>query len=372
MPSTAQPIHTVIGGAHLFRHDVAAKLGRLALAAFETHGHLLPCSPEIRERVKAKLEATPVEDYRIDFEDGYGVRQAQEENAHAVAAALEMVRGMKEGTLPLFCGVRPRPFAGHTRGRSLETLRRFFDTLTSGSGGRIPENFTVSLPKVSRPEEVHAFFTALSVLGADIPIEIMIETPAALRNIGDLMEAARGRCRAVCFGPYDFTSACGIPSVAQGLRHPLCHYARSHMAVALAQSGVWLVDGPTSVLPIGDALESAWQTQWEDIRNALSTGFFQGWDLHPAQLPLRYAAVFTYFQESLPAAASRMKNFLEQSAQATRVGGFFDDAATALGLRNFFMRAVGCGAITEAELQANHGLNLAAMNFDALPSAQAK
>src|SRR5262249_35681278 len=156
----------------------------------------------------------------------------------------------------------------------------------------------------------------------------MVETPDALRNVRGLVAAARERCRGVHFGPYDFTSACGVLSAAQGLRHPLCTHARNHMLIELAGSSVWLSDGPTNVVPIGSKQEisAGWSIQWEDIRHSLASGFYQGWDLHPAQLPVRYAAIYSFFADHLPAARARMKNFVEQSSQATRVGNAFDDA----------------------------------------------
>ena len=81
-------------------------------------------------------------------------------------------------------------------------------------------------------------------------------------------------------------------------------------------------------------------------------GFYQGWDLHPAQLPTRYAAVYA-FLESLDAASERLRNFVEKAAKATLVGDVFDDAATGQGLLNYFLRATNCGALTEEEaLQA--------------------
>jgi hypothetical protein len=87
-------------------------------------------------------------------------------------------------------------------------------------------------------------------------------------------------------------------------------------------------------------------------------GFYQGWDLHPAQLPVRYAAVYSFFLEGLGAASTRLKNFIEKAAQATRVGEVFDDAASGQGLLNFFLRGISCGAITEGEAQ-KAGLTLA-------------
>ncbi len=342
-----QPIHTVYGGGHLFRYDVADKLGRLALKAFDAHRAMLPGNEEVHQRVRSRLEWIPVQDFRIDFEDGYGYRVREEEDAHANAAAGQVAQGMQSGTLPPFLGVRPKSFHAATRARAVRTLRIFFQALPNP-----PEHFVVTLPKVSSEEEVQSLCNVLDDLGVPCPIELMVETPEALRRIDALVAAAGTRCRGAHFGPYDFTSSCGIPSASQSLRHPLCTHARNQMLIALAGSGIWLSDGPTAVLPLGDSVATAWQTQWDDIHHALSCGFYQGWDLHPAQIPLRYAAVFSFFHSSLPETARRIRNFQEKEAQATRVGSSFDDEATARGLRIFLDRAVSCGAVTPPELAA--------------------
>ena len=94
------------------------------------------------------------------------------------------------------------------------------------------------------------------------------------------------------------------------------------------------------------------------MRHSLVTGFYQGWDLHPAQLPSRYAAVYAFFLEGLDAASERLTNFVQKAAQATLVGDVFDDAATGQGLLNYFLRAMNCGAITEDEAVEKSGLTL--------------
>ena len=62
------------------------------------------------------------------------------------------------------------------------------------------------------------------------------------------------------------------------------------------------------------------------------------WDLHPAQLPSRYAAVYAFYLSALDAATRRLRAFIDKAAQATLVGDVFDDAATGQGLLNFFVR----------------------------------
>jgi hypothetical protein len=189
-----------------------------------------------------------------------------------------------------------------------------------------------------------------------------------------MVELTHGRCVGAHFGPYDYTSSLGITSHNQHLLHPACHFARSTMLMTLAGSGIALSDGPTNILPIpphrGDDLNEiqraenrvvvhrAWRLHYQHVRDALYNGFYQGWDLHPAQFPVRYAAVYSFFLEGLEAASERLRNFIRMAMQATRVGDVFDDAATGQGLLNYFLRAMSCGAVPESDIPALTGLTL--------------
>jgi hypothetical protein len=192
----------------------------------------------------------------------------------------------------------------------------------------------------------------------------------------ELVAAARGRCTAAHFGTYDYTAACGITAAYQHMMHPACDFAKGFMQVALAGTGVWLSDGATNIMPVAPhraakdgpaltpaqleenrlAVHQAWRLHVQHIQHSLINGFYQGWDLHPAQLPTRYAAVYAFFLESLDAASERLRNFVAKAAQATLVGDVFDDAATGQGLLNYFLRAINCGAITESEALPLTGL----------------
>ena len=96
-------------------------------------------------------------------------------------------------------------------------------------------------------------------------------------------------------------------------------------------------------------MHRAWKTHYDDVRTSLRQAYYQGWDLHPAQLPTRYAAVFAFFLEARDEASLRLKTFVAKAAQATLVGNVFDDAATGQGLLNFFLRGSSCGALTTDE-----------------------
>src|ERR687894_2768470 len=98
-----------------------------------------------------------------------------------------------------------------------------------------------------------------------------------------------------------------------------------------------------------DAVHRAWKLHFDDVQHSLMSAFYQGWDLHPAQLPTRYAAVYAFFLSARPAATARLRNFVEKAAQATLVGDVFDDAATGQGLLNFFARGLSAGALTLEE-----------------------
>jgi len=195
-------------------------------------------------------------------------------------------------------------------------------------------------------------------------------------NVLPLVEAGRGRCVAAHFGTYDYTASLNITAAYQRMRHITCDFAKSVMQVALAGTGIWLSDGSTTVMPVPihrraantpalspqqtaenrASVHNAWRMHYDDVRHSLESGFYQGWDLHPAQLVTRYAAVYTFFLTGVEQQGARLRNFVERAAQATLVGDVFDDAATGQGLLNFFFRAINCGALTEDEAVAMTGV----------------
>jgi citrate lyase beta subunit len=372
-----QPIHTVYGGAHLFSADIATKLGKLALAALDEHaptadvfarvlGIPQESDPQlaatIRQRVVRKLRREPVEDFRIDFEDGYGTRADAEEDGHAESAAEQMATGHATAVLPPFVGIRIKPLSHELHQRSLRTLDIFVSTLARAGNKRLPPNFVVTIPKLMSTEHVATVARACDVLErrlklprGTLKLELMIETPQSIlaadgtSALRALVAAGAGRVRGAHFGTYDYTALCGITASWQQMRHPVCDFAKHMMQVALAQSGVFLSDGATNVLPIPPDVHRAWKQHYDDVRHSLINGFYQGWDLHPAQLPTRYAAVYAFFLSARPAATTRLRNFVNKAAQATLVGDVFDDAATGQGLLNFFVRGLSAGALTMTE-----------------------
>ena len=392
-----QAVHTVYGGAHLFKADSAQKLGAVALRSLEyapdaqTLADLLGISaPEkIYARIVEKLRREAVEDFRLDFEDGYGNRPDEEEDGHAASAAGEVARGLAAGTLPPFIGIRIKPLNEDLRARSIRTLDIFMTALLRETAGKLPAGFVITVPKIQLPEQMTAavrFFEILerknNLEPGTLKIEPMIETPQAIINgegrlgLHSLVDAAKGRCRSVHFGVYDYTASCGITAAYQAMRHPACDFARQVMLVSMAGTGIHLSDGATNILPVDphrasegkpltsdqlrqnrEAVHGAWRLGFDDNMHSLRNGFFQGWDLHPAQFVTRYAAVYHFFLGSLESASNRLKTFVEKAALASLFGDVFDDAATGQGLLNFFLRGMACGAITEDEALAT-GLSL--------------
>ena len=399
--ATRQPVHTVYGGAHLFSADLAQKLGAAALRTLDeyapdaaTLARVFEMPPalaaRIRPRIVDKLKEEPVEDFRIDFEDGFGTRPDEEEDRFAREAAGQVAQGSAAHTLPPGIGIRIKTLSEELKGRSLRTLDLFLTALLNQTRSSLPSGFVITLPKVTSPAQVKALADACDEIecarglahGA-LSLELMVETTQSIFSaegglaLPALVAAGDGRVIGAHFGTYDYTAALSITAAHQQMTHPACDFAKQVIQVALAGTPVRLSDGATNLMPVGphrpvgggvlseaqrrenaEVVHHAWRVHAEHIRHSLVGGFYQGWDLHPAQLPSRYASVYAFFLEGMDAASGRLRNFVAKAAQATLVGDVFDDAATGQGLLNYFLRAVNCGAMSEAEAIERSGLTL--------------
>jgi citrate lyase beta subunit len=423
-----QPVHTVYGGANLFKADTCVKMGEIALKNLITYApnfvvladvlHLpgfieLPSSEKkIEKLVKQldrmsekkrkneptwlpytiynktikKLKKEAVEDFRIDFEDGFGNRPDEEEDVTAITAANELAKGMKNKTISPFIGIRIIPFTEDLKYRGVRTLDIFLTTLLEKTKGKLPENFVVMLPKVTIPEQVTTLIRLFEIIEQKnnlvpgcLKMETMVEATQIImddegRNpLMSIIRASEGRCIAAHFGTYDYTASCGITAKYQTMAHAVCDFAHHMTKVALGGTGIFLSDGATNIMPIApnrgdklskekikenfDSVHNAWRIGYGHTMHSLINGFYQGWDLNPAQLPMRYAATYSFFLNSYDDAVFRLKTFVERAAISTLTGDIFDDAATGQGLLNFFLRALNCGAISEQEATAT-GLTL--------------
>jgi citrate lyase beta subunit len=418
-----QPVHTVYGGANLFKSDTCIKMGEIALKNLQAYapnfvaladvlqlqGFLdLPSSEKkieklvkkldrmsdknrrtdpvwlpwsIYNKIIKKLKTEPVEDFRIDFEDGFGNRPDDEEDATAQNAAIELAKGMKNKTISPFIGIRIKPFTEDLKSRGVRTLDIFLTTLLEKTKGKLPDNFVVMLPKVTIPEQVVTLVRLFEVIEkknnlatGSLKMETMVEATQIImdeegRNpLMKIIRASEGRCIAAHFGTYDYTASCGITAKYQTMAHPVCDFAHHMTKVALGGTGIFLSDGATNVIPVAPnrgeklsreklkentaSVHNAWRIGYSHTMHSLINGFYQGWDLNPAQLPMRYAATYNFFLSSYDDAVFRLKTFVERSAISTLTGDIFDDAATGQGLLNFFLKALNCGAITEKEALA--------------------
>ena len=419
------PVHVVYGGADRFSAETPNKLGKLALKSLETFApnfvefanafwlkgcDTLPLYEDIiadlefklienAEKVKhenfpawfawttynrtiEKIKREPIEDFRIDFEDGFGIRSDEEEDKHALNASEQLaISTLNSQYSTHFCGFRIKSFQSETYFRAVRTLELFLSNLFEKTNGILPNNFVVTLPKITRAEEVTVLDKILSEFEREhnlpqnsIKIEIMIETPEAVLNARQIALSAKNRIVAAHFGAYDYTASFGITAVHQHLKHDACDFARNFMQISLSPLGIRLSDSVTTEMPIpihkGENLsaqqveenklvvQKAWRLHFNNVTHSLINGFYQSWDLHPAQIVARYAAVYSFFLESFESQANRLKSFMDKATKATISGNQFDDAASAQGLLNYFLRGLSCGALLENEVANSIGLSI--------------
>lgn len=396
-----QPVHVVYGGAHMFQAGTIEKLSGLALTSFDALVHngeslktLLGESWDAKfaetvfSKVKHKLETHAIEDYRIDFEDGYGARAEDEEDRHAKESAEALVEALRAKRVRSKIGFRIKPLSISATKRSLRTLLQFVNAFCAAGGRETGiHHLIVTLPKVTSVAQVQGLVEILAKLEVEqkLPqnffmVELLIETPEAFLDIDGnipllgMIDAAGGRCTSLHFGLYDFTSSLGIGSAGQAIDHTACDFARMWMQVATSLApGVGVSDGIINILPIpkhrGENLSAsqqeenqkglteAWRYNYQMMMRSLDRGFYQGWDLHPSQVPIRHIANHVYVLREFPTAMKRMSGFANHSAQANRVGSFFDDRASVLGLLNFASRSIASGILNDKDFR-DQGIDL--------------
>ena len=373
-----QPVHTVYLPADRFGADSPREWGAQALAALAEYapdaaafaratGLAEELAARVRPLVEAKLASEPVEDLRIDFEDGYGIRAEATEDAHARAAARALAVICGGPGAPPFCGLRCKSLEPATRRRAIATLDVFLGAL-AGAGRPLPDGFVLTLPKVTSVAQVPAMAVACERLEAAhglpagrLMFEVQVETPQLIvgadgtATVARCVHAAAGRLVGLHYGTYDYSAAVGIAAAQQSLAHPAADHARAVMQAAAAGTGVRLSDGSSNVLPIGgpDAVTAAWRLHAGLVLRSLERGFYQGWDLHPAQLVSRYAATFAFYLQGMPAAAERLGGY------AARAAAGLEEPATARALAGYLLRGLECGAFGEDEVRAASGLGRA-------------
>jgi citrate lyase beta subunit len=385
-PGTRQPVHTVYVPGDVFASDTIRSWGDQALAALDEHAPdaaslaaVLGLSDELAvpvyDRVRAKLEREPVEDLRIDFEDGYGGRGDAEEDAHAARAARLITEAYAQGTAAPYMGIRMKCMEAAVRDRGIRTLDIFLTGLIEADG--LPDGLVLTLPKVTYTEQVTAMVRLLEEFekarGLDagrIGFEIQIETSQSIlaadgtAAVARMIDAAEGRVTGLHYGTFDYSACLGVSAAYQAGDHPAADHAKAVMQVAAAGTGVRVSDGSTNVLPVGttEKVHDAWRLHYGLTRRALARAYYQGWDMHPGHLPTRYAAVFAFYREGFEQAAARL------SAYANHAGGdVMDEPATAKALSSYLLRGIDCGALDTAEVARLTGLTRADLDGFAAP-----
>ncbi|MFE1321848.1 DUF6986 family protein [Kitasatospora phosalacinea] len=381
-PGSRQPVHTVYVPADTFGAGTVREWGAQALAAFDEHagtpGRLAEALgvaddallADVHARVRTKLEREPVEDLRIDFEDGYGPRPDAEEDAEAVRVARLVAAAVADGSAPPYVGIRTKCMEAPVRARGIRTLELFLGTLLAAGG--LPDGLVLTLPKVTHAAQVTALVRLLEdferragLPAGRIGFEIQIETTQAIlgpdgrATVALMIGAAEGRATGLHYGTFDYSAACGVSAAHQSMDHPAADHAKAVMQVAAAGTGVRLSDGSTNVVPTGttEQVHAAWRLHHGLVRRSLARAYYQGWDMHPAHLPTRYAAVYAFYREGLDAACTRLAAYVAKAG-----GDVMDEPATARALSGYVLRGLDCGAVDLAEVTGRTGLDRARLD----------
>ena len=379
------PHQTLYVPADRVTRSTTAESGAEALRLIEAHaadadafvdafGIPAEVADRTRERTLAKLERLPVEDLRIDFDDGYAARPDDEEDRHAETAARAIADMRADGTLPPWFGLRVKSFdEDKLAERSVRTLERFVSTLGETPGG-LRDGFLITFPKVTAAEQVQRFAEALEDLESKVSarglrFEVQIETPRSVLGPDGaaaaprILEAGGGRITAMHLGVFDYTASLGLMPWEQRLDHPANDFAREVLQAALAGTGVRTSDGSSNVVPASDRTEdvhAAWRVHADHVRHSLSRGFYQGWDLHPAHLASRYAAIYGWLLPHLDDAIERVR----ASRGGVAADGVLDEPATISSLLQYLRLVVTSGAVDEEEMLRATGLERGELLMD--------
>lgn len=367
-----QPVHTVYVPGNRYSAALPADWGSTALAAAKDAGGLdavavlvgasggTDCAPEtLATLVEHKLTSEPIEDLRIDFEDGYGTFDDATEDADVAQAVAALRVALDAGTSTPFVGTRFKCFEAGTRARGLRTLDMFVSGLVESGG--LPEGLTLTLPKVTSVDQVEAMVVVSSALeranglpAGRIRFEVQVETPQAILGadgrapVAQFIHAGQGRVSSLHYGTYDYSASLGIAAAYQSMEHPAADHAKNVMQLAVAGTGVHMSDGSTNILPVGDPdnVSVAWKLHARLVRRHLERGIYQGWDMHPAQLVTRYLSTYAFYRGAFASAATRLRNYVHRLDSTV-----MDEPATARALANVIHRGSVCGALTADEIE---------------------
>jgi citrate lyase beta subunit len=349
-----QPIHTAYVCAADATEDLPHEWGTAALDLTDRHTELLLelGGTEAVSRMRDTVLRRPIQDLRLDFEDGYGTRGDEVEDRDAARAG-EVLAALPATVFSR--GIRTKGLTTGEYQRAIRTLERVLD----GAGG-VPRGFVFTVPKLRAVEQVdiavqvcEALEYAHGLRSGALRFELQIESPQAViaadgtATVARAITHAAGRCTGLHYGTYDYSAACGISPQFQSLEHPVADHAKAVMQAAAAQTGVWVCDGSTQVLPVGAEARAALIRHFRLVTRSLERGYYQGWDMHPGHLVTRWLATFTFFRGALTAAAPRIDRYLRRQG-----GAVVDEPATAQALATVVLRGLDCGAFGPEDVTA--------------------
>jgi citrate lyase beta subunit len=190
----------------------------------------------------------------------------------------------------------------------------------------------------------------------------LILGPDGTSPVAQLPHVVPGRISGLHYGTYDYSASLQIAADYQSMEHPVADFAKEVMQLAVAGTGIRLSDGSTNIIPVGENVETAWVLHGRLVRRSLERGYYQGWDLHPAQLPSRFAATYAFYRQGLIPAATRLRNYVQGTQK-----GVMDEPASARALAAFVLRGLQCGAVGTAEVKLLAGLELPQLRSLAQP-----
>lgn len=351
-----QPIHTAYVSGADASVDTPREWGSAALELAENQRDLLVAlaREDTVARVFETLRERPIQDLRFDFEDGYGTRPDDVEDAAALNA------GAVLKALPAEVrsrGIRTKGLTTLEWARAIRTLEKVLE----GAGG-VPEGFVFTVPKIRHVEQAdltvqvcEALEAAHGLPSGSLKFELQIESPQAIiaadgsSPVSQLIQRSNGRCTGLHYGTYDYSAALGIAPKFQSLEHPVADHAKAVMQAAAATTGVWVCDGSTQVLPIGtdEEVRAAVSRHFRLVTRSLERGYYQGWDMGAGHLVTRWLATFAFFREGLGIAAPRIGRYLDRQG-----GAVMDEPATAQALATVVLRGLECGAFDPADVTA--------------------
>ncbi len=357
--------HTFYGGAQLFQVNTLEKCAQKSLAFFrQVFPSVLELSQFLAEddftseqmklifsRLEKKLNTSAIEDFRIDFEDGLGLRSGAEEDFFAQKAG-EIVCDVRQNFSGRI-GLRLKSPERATLQRCKRTFKIFFDAFFKQGNNLKPDGFfIVTLPKVKNSKSIQHFVNFVrqycrkkKISSAFFKYEIMVETAEIARSIHRIAPLSKitdylgTRLLGLHIGIYDYLSELGVPPSAQGQNHFFIQQLEYFLVSNF--SHLEISDGVNQSIPNSGNLMEAMKIlkcQYRLNLEKMDRGINRGWDIHPFQLVARYLALICFFEKNTANMQQRYENFTNSNQKAQKLGVIFDDAASMRGVESFLER----------------------------------